>query len=266
MGFRLIPTSNILGLKANEAYTYFCLLAKSDFNTYISHVKLNTLSELTDIKETKYISDHIKTLINKGLVIKDKQQHIGNKGVFDTCTYHLYKPSMDWIRIDTDLLQENIPNKLKGFLILLKCICLNNTNYIGYNKTEISKLLHISRPTLNTYLASCLELKLIRQEQNGYTLTNTHLFKVDIRKTNDNSFYTSICEYLQQQNVIPPIYSKTPVWKMIYHFSGCSQYMIAALKKKKIPKGTNCTWAYLAKILNIDITERPRPNCPPMML
>ena len=34
-----------------EAYTYFCLLAKSDYNTYISHVKLETLSELTGIKK-----------------------------------------------------------------------------------------------------------------------------------------------------------------------------------------------------------------------
>lgn len=40
-----------LGLNANEAYTYFCLLAKSDYNTYISHVKLETLSELTGIKK-----------------------------------------------------------------------------------------------------------------------------------------------------------------------------------------------------------------------
>ena len=65
MGFRLIPKNKALGLNANEAYTYFCLLAKSDYNTYISHVKLETLSELTGIKKTEYISKHIKTLISK---------------------------------------------------------------------------------------------------------------------------------------------------------------------------------------------------------
>lgn len=59
MGFRLIPKNKALGLNANEAYTYFCLLAKSDYNTYISHVKLETLSELTGIKKNRiYIQAH----------------------------------------------------------------------------------------------------------------------------------------------------------------------------------------------------------------
>ena len=131
MGYRIIPASLVIGLTTNEAYTYFCLLAKSDYNTYISHVKLETLSQLTGISKTEYISKHIEKLIKKGLLRKDTQQNIGNKGVFNTCTYYLYKPQIDWIRIDLDLLEENIPNKLKAFLILLKCICLNNTNYTG---------------------------------------------------------------------------------------------------------------------------------------
>ena len=108
MGYRIIPASLAIGLTTNEAYTYFCLLAKSDYNTYISHVKLETLSQLTGISKTEYISKHIEKLIKKGLLRKDTQQNIGNKGVFNTCTYYLYKPQIDWIRIDLDLLEENI--------------------------------------------------------------------------------------------------------------------------------------------------------------
>lgn len=55
MGYRIIPASLAIGLTTNEAYTYFCLLAKSDYNTYISHVKLETLSQLTGINKTEYI-------------------------------------------------------------------------------------------------------------------------------------------------------------------------------------------------------------------
>lgn len=120
MGYRIIPASLAIGLTTNEAYTYFCLLAKSDYNTYISHVKLETLSQLTGISKTEYISKHIEKLIKKGLLRKDTQQNIGNKGVFNTCTYYLYKPQTDWIRIDLDLLEENIPNKLKAFPHLIK--------------------------------------------------------------------------------------------------------------------------------------------------
>lgn len=43
---------------------------------------------------------------------------------------------------------------------------------------------------------------------------------------------------------------------MIYHFSGSADYMIASLEKKHIPQGANCAWAYLAKILKVDMAEK----------
>lgn len=270
MGYRIIPASLAIGLTTNEAYTYFCLLAKSDYNTYISHVKLETLSQLTGISKTEYISKHIEKLIKKGLLRKDTQQNIGNKGVFNTCTYYLYKPQTDWIRIDLDLLEENIPNKLKAFLILLKCICLNNTNYTGYNKSEICKKLNISRPTLDSYLNQCIDKELIKEEQNGYTLTNTHLFKIDIVKGKDDDevytkVYIPIADFFASQNITIPPYNKKIVGKIIDHYSALP-FLAAALKKRKIPEGTVCTWKYLAKVLKVNIVEKPRPIPPKVTL
>ncbi len=270
MGYRIIPASLAIGLTTNEAYTYFCLLAKSDYNTYISHVKLETLSQLTGISKTEYISKHIEKLIKKGLLRKDTQQNIGNKGVFNTCTYYLYKPQTDWIRIDLDLLEENIPNKLKAFLILLKCICLNNTNYTGYNKSEICKKLNISRPTLDSYLNQCIDKELIKEEQDGYTLTNTHLFKIDIVKgKDDDEVYTKVyipmADFFASQNITIPPYNKKIVGKIIDHYSALP-FLAAALKKRKIPEGTVCTWKYLAKVLKVNIVEKPRPIPPKVTL
>lgn len=270
MGYRIIPASLVIGLTTNEAYTYFCLLAKSDYNTYISHVKLETLSQLTGINKTEYISEHIEKLKKKGLLRKDTQQNIGNKGVFNTCTYYLYKPQIDWIRIDLDLLEENIPNKLKAFLILLKCICLNNTNYTGYNKSEISKKLNISRPTLNSYLNQCIDKELIKEEQSGYTITNTHLFKIDITKgkiddENYTEVYIPMADFFASQNITIPPYNKKIVGKIIDHYSALP-FLAAALKKRKIPEGTVCTWKYLAKVLKVNIVEKPRPILPKVTL
>ena len=270
MGYRIIPASLVIGLTTNEAYTYFCLLAKSDYNTYISHVKLETLSQLTGINKTEYISEHIEKLKKKGLLRKDTQQNIGNKGVFNTCTYYLYKPQIDWIRIDLDLLEENIPNKLKAFLILLKCICLNNTNYTGYNKSEISKKLNISRPTLNSYLNQCIDKELRKEEQSGYTITNTHLFKIDITKgkiddENYTEVYIPMADFFASQNITIPPYNKKIVGKIIDHYSALP-FLAAALKKRKIPEGTVCTWKYLAKVLKVNIVEKPRPILPKVTL
>ena len=110
---------------------------------------------------------------------------------------------------------------------------------------------------MDSYLKSCIDLELIRQEKNGYSLTDTHLFIVDIRKTGDFPFYATVCKYLQQRGLVPPAYEKSAMWKMIYHFSGSPDYMIASLEKKRIPQGANCAWAYLAKILQVDMTEKP---------
>ena len=230
MGYRIIPASLVIGLTTNEAYTYFCLLAKSDYNTYISHVKLETLSQLTGISKTEYISKHIEKLIKKGLLRKDTQQNIGNKGVFNTCTYYLYKPQIDWIRIDLDLLE------------------------------EICKKLNISRPTLDSYLNQCIDKKLIKEEQNGYTLTNTHLFKIDIVKgKDDDEVYTKVyipmADFFASQNITIPPYNKKIVGKIIDHYSALP-FLAAALKKRKIPEGTVCTWKYLAKVLKVNIVEK----------
>lgn len=263
MGYRIIPRSLIMGLTANEVYTYFCLLAKSDYETGISHVKLETLLKLTGINKTENISQHIEKLIKKGLVRKDKQQNKGNKGVFNTCTYYLHKPQTDWVRVDLDLLEEPIPNKIKAFLILLKCICLNNTNYTGYNKTEISKILKISRPTINTYLSQCLEMKIVKEEKSGYTITNTHLFKVDIVKGDENDdnytkVYLPMVDFFASRNITMPPYNEKIVDKISSHYSALP-FLAAALKKRKIPEGTVCTWNYLTKVLKVNIVKKVRP-------
>ena len=172
--------------------------------------------------------------------------------------------------IKTDLLEENIPNKLKAFLILLKCICLNNTNYTGYNKSEICKKLNISRPTLDSYLNQCIDKELIKEEQDGYTLTNTHLFKIDIVKgKDDDEVYTKVyipmADFFASQNITIPPYNKKIVGKIIDHYSALP-FLAAALKKRKIPEGTVCTWKYLAKVLKVNIVEKPRPIPPKVTL
>ncbi|MDH6304284.1 putative transcriptional regulator [Parabacteroides sp. PF5-5] len=254
MDYRIIPISKLLGLTVNEAYTYLCLLAKTDFVTYISHVSLQTLCELTGIKKTETISGHIDTLIDKGLVLRKYRYR--REG---TNTYELYKPEKDFVRVNLQLLRTDIPVKLKGFLILLKCLCLNNTNYTGYCKSEISKLLNISRPTIDSYLKECIALRLVKEEKTGFTITNSEIFIIDpVRGSGEfhDVFFVPVRNYLIDKGIIPPHYDE----KIFRRFTSCyssPDYIIAALDKRKIPKGTNCSWQYLAKVLNVSIEIHP---------
>ena len=159
---------------------------------------------------------------------------------------------------------------ITGINLKTKCICLNNTNYTGYNKSEICKKLNISRPTLDSYLNQCIDKKLIKEEQNGYTLTNTHLFKIDIVKgKDDDEVYTKVyipmADFFASQSITIPPYNKKIVGKIIDHYSALP-FLAAALKKRKIPEGTVCTWKYLAKVLKVNIVEKPRPIPPKVTL
>ena len=254
MGYRLIPISKVLGLSTNEMYTYFCIVAKSDYKLHTSHIKLDTLSVLTGIKKTETLSKHITELENRGLVIKKQRKNVGDKGIFNINTYHLFYPMEDWVRIGLGLLDMDITPKLKAFLILLKCLCVNNTNYIGYNKVQIVDLLKMSRTTVTDNFKDCIKLGLIKVHGNGFFITDADVFIVDpINKVKDDYYtnvYYPLLEYLKSINVTAPRFDKKEVRRLSSHF-GNTSFIVENLKKCKIPEKTVCSWNYLFKALNI---------------
>ncbi len=261
MGYRLIPISKVLGLSTNEMYTYFCIVAKSDYELHTSHIKLDTLSALTGIKKTETLSRHITELESRGLLIKQQTKECGDKGYFNLNTYHLYHPAKDWVRIDLGLLDMDIAPKLKAFLVLLKCLCVNNTNYIGYDKTQIANLLNMSRGTVIKHLKECSNLKLVMEQDNGFLITDTAIFKIDPIKVVNDDYYTNVyyplLKYLKSINVVAPLYNKKEVRRLSAHF-GNTSFIIENLKKCQIPKTIICSWNYIFKVLNIDKTDKSR--------
>lgn len=254
MGYRLIPISKALGLSTNEMYTYFCIVAKSDYRLHTSRIKLDTLSVLTGIKKTETLSKHITELEDRGLLIKTSKKNMGDKGIFNLNTYHLFHPVEDWVRIDLGLLDLNITPKLKSFLILLKCLCVNNTNYIGYSITQIAGLLKMSRTTVTGCIKECLDVELIKKQDNGFFITDTNTFKIDPIKNVLDDYYTNVyyplLEYLKSINVTVPRYQEKEVRRLSSHF-GNTSFIVENLKRCKIPEKTVCSWSYLFKALNI---------------
>lgn len=254
MGYRLIPISKVLGLSLNEMYTYFCILAKSDYELHTSHIKLDTLSELTGIRKTEYLSKHIAKLEDKGLLLKKQIKHKGDKGVFNLNTYKLYHPTKDWVRVDLKLLDMDIDSKLKAFLILLKCLCVNNTNYTGYNKSQIKGLLKMSPGTITKYFKEGERLGFIKEQDNGFFITNTDIFYIDLIKDEKDEYYTHIycgvLQYLKSKGVNAPLYNKEKAQELSRHF-GNTSLIVENLKKHRIPKGTPCSWEYIFKVLHI---------------
>ncbi|WP_294143149.1 hypothetical protein [uncultured Sanguibacteroides sp.] len=214
--YRII-TRDIAGkLTLHETYVFTWLLFKSDYETGESHVQRETLREVTGIKDVDTISKYTAKFEDLGFLRKE-YNHRNNEGQLTTpVTYHVNIPKSNWIRFKKGLLLEDIPNELKAFLVLLKCLCINNTNITYYTKTEISRRLNLSPKTVKKYIDLAIEHGKPVEVNNFFLITDSNII-LDTPRTS-NSFglktfdklarekYDIIYNYCIEKNVVPPPY------------------------------------------------------------
>lgn len=182
--YRLFPIKLGKLLSHKEAYAYLSLLFKSDYNTGESNVLLETLSKEVGY-DTETISGYLHKAKEHGYVNITRKYIKGENG--EPKTKNFYKvviPSKDFIMVSRDFINlhfENLPLKeetdIKGFVLLIKCICLNNCNLTYYSLKEMAKLLKISYGTIQKYMKKCIELKLIQPYKSCYRIMLDHFDK-----------------------------------------------------------------------------------------
>ena len=176
MNYRKIPQSVADELRPLEAYTYFLLASKSDYNTLESKVNQSTLAELSDL-DIKTIRNHIRKFESKGIIKTDQSRKVGDKGAFRFNTYHLTDENYSLISVD--LLNEPIRKELIGFLVQLKIRCWNYSNLCRYSVRELANTLPYSKSTVDRYLIEAERKGYIKRNEKGIILVNTNLFIVD---------------------------------------------------------------------------------------
>ncbi|MDH6534071.1 DNA-binding MarR family transcriptional regulator [Parabacteroides sp. PM5-20] len=183
MNYRRITEKIANYFTPTEAYTFFCLAIKSDRETLDSNVKQQTLVEYinkyayTDKDRTSQatVSRHLSEFERHGLLTKKSSDHFGKLGYFIKNKYQL--ETEHYVFIDEALVKLPIPNKLKGFLILVKCRCLNNTNFCGYSSyRRLSEVLNIGKTTVGKYLKQAIDLGYIKKKDSGIELINKEIF------------------------------------------------------------------------------------------
>ena len=131
-------TSNIAGkLNLLETYLFYCLALCSDCNTMTSYTKQNNLTNFYGIKKTDQIREWLHKFESFGLVNINKSVVHGQYGIFNRCSYQL--DTEHYVLITNKLYDEPISKELKGFLILLKCKCLNGTNITLYSQNRLAE-------------------------------------------------------------------------------------------------------------------------------
>lgn len=260
MKYRIIDR-NIAGkLSANETYTLFCLLSKSDYETGFSHIKQETLKDIIGIKKIDTLQAHLNKFYELNIITKKTKGHVGDKGYFKTNIYHYQIPIENWIRINLDLINNpTIPSKIKGFLILLKCLSINNTNLINYNKSQISKSLNIDIKTVRSYINQSLEFKLIEETDSGFRILNKSILEDYKTPTvpkpymdHHIDYYYLIYNFCIDNNLPTPRFEDHIIEQLLINFD---VFVIEKLEAN-MDKFKNCKYLsleYIAKILGVQI-------------
>ena len=176
MNYRKIPQSVADELRPLEAYTYFLLASKSDYNTLESKVNQSTLAELSGLN-IKTIGNHLNKMESRGIITVQRDWKVGASGAFKFNTYHLTDENYSLISVD--LLNEPIRKELIGFLVQLKLRCWNYSNLCRYSVRELADTLPYGKSTVDRYLIEAERKGYIKRNEKGIILVNTNLFIVD---------------------------------------------------------------------------------------
>lgn len=211
MNYTVIPKSIVNFLTGNskpvDIYVWATIKCCSNYKTNISHITEEKLSLLTGLDE-RTIRRVIKRLKDAGcLTVQTTIKEDADRGFIKRNSYYIKPANKNYFFLDNSFFKRNYPAKIAGFLLLLKAICLNNTDTIQWSNSQIAKGIGLSRNTTTALLNECLQLGLIKQIAKGYELTAGCFINSAVRKT-DAGIYKEICDFCKSKGITPSNWDK----------------------------------------------------------
>ena len=211
MNYTVIPKSIVTFQTGNskpvDVYVWATIKCCSNHKTNISHVTEEKLSLLTGLDE-RTIRRVIKRLKDAGwLTVQTTIKEDADRGFIKRNSYYIKPANKDYFFLDNSFFKKNYPAKIAGFLLLLKSVCLNNTDTVQWSNSQIAKAVGLSRNTTTALLNECRRLGLIKAIEKGYELTAGCFINSAVRKT-AAGIYKEICEFCKSKGITPPIWDK----------------------------------------------------------
>ena len=211
MNYTVIPKSIVNFQTGNskpvDIYVWATIKCCSNHKTNISHITEEKLSLLTGLDE-RTIRRVIKRLKDAGcLTVQTTIKEDADRGFIKRNSYYIKPANKNYFFLDNSFFKRNYPAKIAGFLLLLKAICLNNTDTVQWSNSQIAKSIGLSRNTTTALLNECQQLELIKRIAKGYELTAGCFINSAVRKT-DAGIYKEICEFCKSKGITPPIWDK----------------------------------------------------------
>ncbi len=211
MNYTVIPKSIVNFQTGNnkpiDIYVWATIKYCSNYKTNISHITEEKLSLLTGLDE-RSIRRSIKRLKDAGyLTVQTTVKEDADRGFIKRNSYFIKPVIKDYFFLDNNYFKRNYPAKIAGFLLLLKAICLNNTDAIQWSNSQIAKSIGLSRNATTVLLNECQQLGLIKPISNGYELTVDCFINSSVKKT-DAGIYKEICDFCKVKGVTAPKWDK----------------------------------------------------------
>ncbi len=189
--------------KNRDAYVYAWIRLCSDFRTGISNVRESKLSELTGIPESS-ISEAIGRLKKEGLFTVEAYSFRGEKSIITRNRYCFDLRPKDFFYVKTEFFYEDIGDELKGFLLRLKSICINDTNFTLYTTNRIARELHSDNKTIKKYIDLGIKTGRLQKLDKGFALLDQNILPRWCEDRLSDEIYETISRYCILNGVIPP--------------------------------------------------------------
>lgn len=257
MNYTIIPKSikefQTGGSKPVDIYVWATINLCSDYKTHISHISESKLSKLTGIHERAVRrcikrlkdTDHLKvyTRISEGFIKHN--------------SYYLKPDTQNYFLLDNRYFHKGYDPKVAGFLLLLKSVCINNTDLVLWSKSQIAEAIGLSRNTTSALLNECVDLGLLKALPKGLEITED-CFINPIPNDTASAIYKEIGDFCRSKGAIPPKFDKRAITVILtkYNIPNLPTSEPSSLtyqlntRCKTLPK--KITWAYLLKVLNLD--------------
>ena len=212
MNYTVIPKSIMNFQTGNskpvDVYVWAVIKCCSNHKTNISHVTEEKLSLLTGLDE-RSIRRSIKRLKDAGYLTVQTStvKEDADRGFIKRNMYHIKPEKSNYFFLDNSYFKRNYPAKIAGFLLLLKSVCLNNTDTIQWSISQIAKSIGLSRNTTTALLNECQQLGLIKRIAKSYELTAGCFINSAVRKT-DAGIYKELCDFCKKKGVAAPKWDK----------------------------------------------------------
>lgn len=213
--------------KLSDIYIYACLYSTRDFKTGVSKWNQVTISEKFNIPEST-LQDSIIRLFEQNLISEIIQKKYQNENDFIRKNY--YRMNIDpenYFFVGTDYFKLNIDRNIKGFVLLLKTICYNNTNtYIiekpirgSINISELATKLNLDRETVRKYTKLAIDNKLIDVIDKKIVIVND-CFRLRVSEEDRCSeIVSTIQDICIKHNAIMPLIEKREINQILMRYN-----------------------------------------------